>query len=141
MTPPKIIIIGRGGCDAQKTCGTTTSVASTTTPLLDDQQNDVVIDFREERLRQPSQKIVVWTVLALLSLSALSFEAGYNITTTGARVDQHQHQQQRLSLPPLLPKWASNVMASVRWKERKDDVDDDAHGKTDPLQTLSLIHI
>ena len=58
MTPPKIIIIGRGGCDAQeKTCGTTTSVASTTTPLLDDdQQNDdekkndvVVIDFREQR--------------------------------------------------------------------------------------------
>ena len=133
MTPPKIII-GRGGCGAQKTlCGTTTSVASTSTPLLnDDQQND-------EKRRRPSQKIVAWTVLALLSLSALSFEAGYS-TTTGARVDQHQHQQQRLSLPPLLPKWASNVMASVRWKERKDDVvdvDDDAHGKTDPLQTFN----
>ena len=133
MTP---IIIGRGGCGAQKTCGTT-SVASTSTPLLDDQQNDekkndVVIAFRERR--RPSQKIVVWTVLALLSLSALSFEAGY-ITTTGARVDQHQ--QQRLSLPPLLPKWASTVVASVRWKERKDVVDDDAHGKTDPLQTFN----
>ena len=127
MTPPKIII-GRGGCGAQKTCGTT-SVASTSTPLLDDQQND-------EKRRQPSQKIVAWTVLALLSLSALSFEAGY-ITTTGARVDQHQHQQQRLSLPPLLPKWASTVVASVRWKERKDVVDDDAHGKTDPLQTFN----
>ena len=145
MTP--VVVIGsRGGCGARFGTTTTTSVApkKASTPLLDDddeEKNDDAKTFLT--FRRPSQKkiVVAWTLAAVLSLSALSFEAGYTF---------EHHQQQRLSLP--LPKWASAMV--VRWTEerRKDDEEafvknggwkkpaggvEDAHGKTDPLETFN----
>ena len=81
--------------------------------------------YGSERRRRPSQKIVVWTVLALLSPGPRSRRD--NITTTGARVDQHQHQQQRCLYRRCPRNGPRTWWPRCDGKREVDVVDDDAH--------------
>lgn len=78
--------------------------------------------------------------LALMSVSAISYKAGY------ASSSSEQQIETNLSLP--LPKWASDLFASMRTSATRKDLLiqnrifrardlHDTHGKVDPLQTFN----